>query len=63
MQLLSLIKHHEDAQHHEVVMTVMTMVVVVMVMVVVMTMMTGSPEPENACIWDCIKAMLDTREN
>lgn len=57
IQLLPLIKHHEDPQHHEVVMAAM-----MMVMVVVMIMMTGSPKPENAYIWDCIEVMLDTRE-
>lgn len=59
IQLLPLIKHHEDAQHHEVMMAVMMM----MLVVVVMIMMTGSPKPENAYIWDCIEVMLDTREN
>lgn len=39
----------------------MMMVVVVMVMVVMI--ISGSPMPENAYIWGCIKAMLDTREN
>lgn len=70
IQLLPLIKHHEEAQHREVVMAVMMMMVMVMavmmmvmVMVVVMIMMTGSPKPENAYIWDCIEVMLDTREN
>lgn len=38
----------------------MLMVVVVMV---VMIMISGSSMPENAYIWGCIKAMLDTREN
>lgn len=59
IQLPPLIRHHEDAQRHEVVMAVMTMVVMVLVMI----MMTGSPKPENAYIWDCIEVMLDTREN
>lgn len=63
IQLLSLIKHHDDAQRHEVVMTGMMTVVVVVVVVVVMIMMSGSPKPEDAYIWVCIKAMLDTREN
>lgn len=39
------------------------MAVMMMVMVVVMIVMTGSPKPENAYIWDCIEVMLDTKEN